>query len=296
MSLRRLRSLLLLVVLLSGMASAGRAATPLPEERHLQLGGYFVQPGVDLLKRFGIIAGDPGGDMRLGATITRGEMAKVVVAAMGQEPFALLALSGEPAFSDTADHWARGYIAVARTLGVAGGYEDRTFRPGNPVSNAEAVTMLLRAAGLRPQGAWPDSYLSAARSAQVLVPAIERELPPHLPATRGAVFLLAERAFSQVADAQGKSLLERVFGQPPLKLELTVLGAKDGVTTDSMVTVAGEAPDAVLAQVNGIPAWVTDGRFAVEIGLQPGVNEIWVVAVDQMGLRTEQRLTVERKA
>lgn len=55
--------------------------------------------------------------------------------------------SAEPAFSDTAGHWAAADIARAAELGLIGGYEDGTFKPDNSLTRAQLVTILYRLAG-----------------------------------------------------------------------------------------------------------------------------------------------------
>lgn len=47
-------------------------------------------------------------------------------------------------FSDTAGHWAEAQIDRIAALGFVGGYPDGTFRPDNPVTRAEAVTIIDR--------------------------------------------------------------------------------------------------------------------------------------------------------
>jgi len=50
-----------------------------------------------------------------------------------------------PAFLDIAGHWAEQDILVAVEKGFVAGYPDGTFRPDNPVTRAEFVTMLVKA-------------------------------------------------------------------------------------------------------------------------------------------------------
>src|SRR5690606_34430304 len=54
---------------------------------------------------------------------------------------------GVIAFADIVGHWAREGIVEAARLGLANGYDDGTFRPEKPVTRAEFVTLLARAAG-----------------------------------------------------------------------------------------------------------------------------------------------------
>ncbi len=268
------------------------AATSRPvAERLDQVGGIYVQPAVDLLRRLGIVHGDPDGSMRLFDTITRAELTKVVVVAMGLEEMARQERSAPPAFADVEGHWARGHIAVAKKLGITGGYGDGTFRPDNPVTNAEAITFLLRAAGLRPQGPWPDAYLNAARDAGVLTEAMAADLPPGEQARRGAVFLLAERAFTRIVDEQGRTLLQRVHGRTELRLAVTA----PKLTDKRLVEVEGTVVGATLVLVNGTPVWPEDGRFTARLALEPGPNHVHVLATDDLGNTVREVLVIERR-
>lgn len=287
--IKRLVAAICVVGLLALGGPAARADTA-------RVGDYYVQPAVDLLKRFGIIAGDPGGNMRLTDTITRAELAKIVVVAMGQGAAADKAMAEAPAFADVKGHWAAGHIAVVKRLGIASGYADATFRPGNPVTNAEALTMLLRAVGVRPPGAWPQVYLNAAANAGVLTESLLAALPPGGQASRAAVFLLAERIFTRIADAQGKTLLQRSFGATAPRLTVTAQGVEAGITRLSATTLSVGAPGAVLVQVNGQPVWQgADGLFPYRAELRPGINNFFITAVDELGNNAQHRFSVERR-
>jgi hypothetical protein len=227
--------------------------------------------------------------------MNRAELIKVVITAMGQGGAAAQAATEPAPFPDVAGHWAKGYIAVAKRLGIASGYSDGTFRPANPVTHAEAITLLLRAAGLKPQGPWPEAVLQAARTHGVLSGDLERVLPPGEVATRAAVFLLAERAFTGIRDAQGRNLLQRTFGGPGLTLSIIGPTGNPAVTSAASVIVTGTAPGAVAVRVGQQVVAPVGGRFTATVPLDPGRNELVILAADDLGRVVQQRLVIERK-
>ncbi len=46
--------------------------------------------------------------------------------------------------SDTANHWARGYISAVRARGIISGYSDGTFLPDNPISREELASIVAK--------------------------------------------------------------------------------------------------------------------------------------------------------
>lgn len=70
--------------------------------------------------------------------LTRAQMAKMLVLALGKEPLA----AEKATFNDVAaDHWGYGYIEQAAALGLIDGYSDGSFAPNKPVSREEMVKM-----------------------------------------------------------------------------------------------------------------------------------------------------------
>jgi|DewCreStandDraft_5_1066085.scaffolds.fasta_scaffold01244_28 expansin (peptidoglycan-binding protein) len=45
-------------------------------------------------------------------------------------------------------HWASTYITLATYLGLVKGYPDGTFKPDNPITRAETVTIAVRQMGI----------------------------------------------------------------------------------------------------------------------------------------------------
>ena len=75
--------------------------------------------------------------------ITRGEMAEILVRALGLKGAAKLAESASTLpFTDVAE--GRGYIAVAYAIGMTKGTSDTTFSPDATATRAQAAAMLVR--------------------------------------------------------------------------------------------------------------------------------------------------------
>lgn len=114
------------------------------------------------LNALGILKGYPDGSLRLGAPMTRAELAAVAVRVIGQDGAARL-LAGRTRFCDVdSSHWASGYINVAAAAGIIIGDPDGHFRPDASVSYAEAVTMLIRIGGWDracSRGDWPAEFI-----------------------------------------------------------------------------------------------------------------------------------------
>lgn len=117
------------------------------------------------LNELAIMQGDPNGNFRPQDSLTRAEFAKIAVIASGYKKDAEAWAATKTAFSDVKTNaWYTGYINVAYEKGLIAGYEDKTFRPSQAVTNREAVTMVLRVLGYQNlSGTWPENYLNLAR-------------------------------------------------------------------------------------------------------------------------------------
>jgi hypothetical protein len=109
-----------------------------------------IAPGdpLQLYTRFlvdkGIIKGFPDGTFRPVGDVTRAQAARAFVLAKGLQPLNDI----PPTFSDvSSEHWAFGTIEAAVRAGLLNGYPDGAFRPDQPITRAEAVTLLLKLTG-----------------------------------------------------------------------------------------------------------------------------------------------------
>ncbi|HBX22940.1 MAG TPA: hypothetical protein DEF34_04820 [Desulfotomaculum sp.] len=152
-------------------------------------------PFISNLSGRGLAAGFPDGTFRPGATITRAEFTVLLARAAGisgQE------LPSTPTFNDVKpEHWAYGDIEAAVQAGLASGYPGDVFKPGNPVSRAEAAALVLRLtkepllAVAMPGGFtdvgphhWARSQIAAALDAGLFEPVSAGKFAPDTPASR----------------------------------------------------------------------------------------------------------------
>lgn len=79
--------------------------------------------------------------------VTRAEFVKMLIKAMDEE---LLSAERNPFYDVNRNEWYGDYVYTAKELGIIDGYPDGSFKPGNEVSRAEAVKMVLGAMGENP--------------------------------------------------------------------------------------------------------------------------------------------------
>lgn len=92
---------------------------------------------VNALAAAGVLGGFTDGTFRPNAVVSRAEVVAILASASGETA------TTEPSFTDvTPKHWAYGAIALAQEKGWAAGYNDGSFRPGQPVLRAEIVVMV----------------------------------------------------------------------------------------------------------------------------------------------------------
>jgi hypothetical protein len=104
---------------------------------------YYAHVNYDIQK--GIITGYADGNFRPTENITRAEFAAMLARFLG------LDTTGTSTFDDVDGQyaWASGYIAALQQAGIVDGYAGTNdFKPGNDISRAEAIKMIVVALGL----------------------------------------------------------------------------------------------------------------------------------------------------
>lgn len=104
---------------------------------------YWAKPFIAALAQRNVVHGYPDGTYRPDRPVEREEFAAIIREAFNQKPERQI--SSGSAYRDVPKgYWAAPAIKEAYEMGFMTGYPDNTFRPGQPVTRAEALTSLAR--------------------------------------------------------------------------------------------------------------------------------------------------------
>jgi len=102
---------------------------------------YWARKPIEYTGTVGLVQGYPDGKFKPEASLTRAEMATLLVRAEGMK----LPYKPRQVFKDVkTSHWAANYIEMAVRMGLVKGYPDGKFRPNNKINKAETVAVLAR--------------------------------------------------------------------------------------------------------------------------------------------------------
>ncbi|MFD2334511.1 S-layer homology domain-containing protein [Cohnella sp. GCM10020058] len=107
-------------------------------------GGYWAKNEISSVTTMGLMKGYADGTFGAEKPITRAELASLAAKLMDGKATASAAGAG---FTDTAGTWAEAAIKQVQSAGIIKGYEDGSFRPGKPVTRAEAVAIMNKLLG-----------------------------------------------------------------------------------------------------------------------------------------------------
>ncbi len=160
---KRIMIIICTIVILC-VSSVVSAATSLKDIKNTK-----YEDSVDTLITLGLVSGYPEDNTyRPEKAVTRAEMAKLMVVALGQESKVTAAGNKTTKFKDMKGHWAYAYVNLASELGVINGYPNGNFGPNNTVSYAEATAMIIRALEYedvvsKSKESWPNNYINQAK-------------------------------------------------------------------------------------------------------------------------------------
>ncbi len=149
-----------------------------------------TQKAVDKLVELGILNGYIDNTFRPDDSINRAEFAKVATLALSQKTGVVLGAVQELDFADVSKNaWYAKDVANAVALGLMKGDTEGTFRPTDTVSNAEVITVLMRALGYTDADLqtvdWPTNYMNKATELDLINSAADGDFYPNKACTRG---------------------------------------------------------------------------------------------------------------
>ena len=153
-------SLVMVICMMPVMAFAATS-----NAAYSDISGEKCEGAVNVLDALGVVDGYEDGTYRPDQTVTRAEMAKLIITALGVADYASATNSS---YSDMAlAQWAIPYVEYATNLNIVEGVGGGRFSPGNPVTYEQAATMIVRALGFTDEcnemnGTWPAIYVQKA--------------------------------------------------------------------------------------------------------------------------------------
>jgi len=144
-------------------------ATPTFAASFTDTAGKNCETAVEVLSSLGIVEGKAAGTYEPDSSLTRAEMATIILRTMNMAQ----AAEGKDIFSDVpSSHWAYANITAAYQLGIVNGTSATTFEPDKVVTYEQAVKMVVAALGYSVQaealGGYPSGYLAKASQLNLL--------------------------------------------------------------------------------------------------------------------------------
>lgn len=157
-------SLLITVVMLLTMVTVNASAASFADTE-----GKSCETAVEVLSALGIVEGKAEGSYEPDSSLTRAEMATIILRAMNMAQNA----KGTDVFTDVpSSHWAYANVSAAYQLGIVNGTSATTFAPDATVTYEQAVKMVVSALGYGVQaeaiGGYPSGYLAKATQLDLL--------------------------------------------------------------------------------------------------------------------------------
>jgi uncharacterized repeat protein (TIGR02059 family) len=162
--------------------------------------GHWAAPYIKEMYASGVIGGYPDGSFRPDNHISRAEFVTMLVKSYQWET------AGSKTFADTANHWARDFIAVAYARQIAKGYNDTRFGPDDYITREQMAVMLAQAAELRNVtgtrtfsdqeriSPWAREAVAAASSKGIINGYPDKSFKPKDKATRGEAITVLLRS------------------------------------------------------------------------------------------------------
>lgn len=161
--------------------------------------GTKYQIAVENLVGMGVLSGYSDGTFQPENKVNRAEMATMLVKTIYKSSFENMQT---PPFTDVLNHWAEDYINIVYNLGIVNGVTPAQFMPANPVTYAQAATMIVRALGhtdAQLGGTWPGNYMNKAAELG-LFDEIDEQGKENQEAIRGDIALMLSAVAQPIRD------------------------------------------------------------------------------------------------
>ena len=157
-------SIAMVVCLAPTMAFAATTSAQ-ADAAYSDIAGTSCEGAVNVLSALKVVDGFTDGTFKPEQTVTRAQMAKLVVTALGVADYATAKTSKYTDMGNAA--WAIPYVEYASNLNIVNGVGNGKFNPNGTVTYEQAATMIVRALGYTDQckemnGTWPAIYVQKA--------------------------------------------------------------------------------------------------------------------------------------
>lgn len=147
-----------------------------------------------------IINGLPNGNFEPDGKVSREQVAKMIVMAKK------LPYEGKQTnFADSQSSWANSYIAAAVEASILTGYPDKSFKPANPITRAEAATVITKAFGFKASGQsnfidtkdhWAEKAIDALNNLGIINGYSDNSFKPNNPISRAEFSKMLSKALA----------------------------------------------------------------------------------------------------
>ena len=163
-------SIAMVVCLAPTMAFAATTNAAQSNAAYSDIEGKACEGAVNVLSALKVVDGFTDGTYKPEQTVTRAQMAKLIVTALGVADYATAKTSK---YTDMgAATWAIPYVEYASNLNIVNGVGNNKFNPNGLVTYEQAATMIVRALGYTDQckemnGTWPAIYIQKAMALNI---------------------------------------------------------------------------------------------------------------------------------
>ena len=164
-------SIAMVVCLMPTMAFAATTSAAQADAAYSDTEGKACEGAVNVLSALGVVDGFTDGTYKPEQTVTRAQMAKLIVAALGVSEYATAKNSS---YTDMGSaQWAIPVVEYATNLGIINGVGNGKFAPNKTVTYEQVATMICRALGYTTaskemNGTYPAVFVQKARALGIL--------------------------------------------------------------------------------------------------------------------------------